>query len=86
MKPTVDSRQTRWWMDKKPSEQPFNDDEASLSSRELIEQTTFVGTLLWEAPEILRGDALYFSSVDVYSYGSLAVGKPANFIFNAIVN
>ncbi len=42
----------------------------STDDRQLAEQTTYVGTLLWEAPEVLRGDTNYYSSVDVYSYGA----------------
>ncbi|KAJ5071038.1 serine/threonine-protein kinase tnni3k-related [Anaeramoeba ignava] len=35
------------------------------------EMTTNVGTYLWMAPEILRGDTNYSSKIDVYSYGIL---------------
>jgi serine/threonine protein kinase len=31
--------------------------------------TGAVGTLLWQAPELFRGDRHYTNSVDVYSYG-----------------
>ncbi len=41
--------------------------------RQFAEQTTFVGTLLWEAPEILRGDTTYAAPADVYSFGRMRV-------------
>jgi serine/threonine protein kinase len=36
---------------------------------QMMELTSHIGTLLWEAPEILRGETTYYTSADVYSYG-----------------
>ncbi len=36
---------------------------------QMAELTSHTGTLLWEAPEVLRGDTNYTPAADVYSFG-----------------